>query len=142
MKPIEIDSNSWHFKLIKYCDYYPHRITDICEYRWALIKSLFWSGLGCLIVLFMCSVLAYLITNSLAWILAMIVFGNFIMPDAGGAIGTALTLAVSLGFILYTASVKSIGKIQELSQNTVLSVMYDSWKNKWCVPIVIKDDHE
>jgi len=137
MKQIEIDVNSWHFKLIKYCDYYAYSITDICEYRWALIKSLFWCFLMVVVVFGTASFVVYGFTNTLAWYLAMIVSRTFIHADPIAVIVSTLMILTVIILTIY-GSFKGLGKIIDSRDNTV-KVMYHSWKNKWCSKVVFKD---
>lgn len=118
MKQIEIDVNSWHFKLIKCFENYPYSITDICEYRWALIKSMFGCFLMAVAVISIASFVVYGFTNTLAWYLAIV------------SIVTVIILTIYGSF-------KGLRKIIDSRDNTV-KVMYDSWKNKWCSKVVFK----
>lgn len=138
MKTIEINVNSWHYKLIKYCDNYPYSITDICEYRMQLIKSILFCSFVATLVFIACSFVAYGLTNTATWYLAMIVFGTFITPDPAAWTVSVVVVISTIVFSVYGLC-KGLGKIVG-SHDSQVKDMYDSWKNNWCSKVVFKDE--
>ena len=135
MQPIEINRNSWHYKIVSKT--YGYREYDnICDYSnrviFAILGTIFLTGILCGGAGF----LLFVIADFLAWTLAMIVMKEFL---DGGGIGP---IFVILGAMIFTpVGILHLWSKNELSEKLdipVVSAAYKAWKEKFCVKVVIK----
>ena len=129
MKPIEISTDSWHYRLISKYDF-PD--TEICGYTKQLIMFLIVTAM--LVVLLM--VFVYMTGDAIAWLIACIV-NQQLIPIGEPAIGF---FAVVIFFLIpYTISRVQLKRLSEgKTEPSFISQAYRSWKEKYCVRIEFK----
>ena len=136
MKPIEINKNSWMFKVANEGDYNWEWEPTICSFTTAFLKGIFkFIGVGA-ICLFAAVVVIGITADFLAWIVFMIANWQSIMPNSA-----ALTFSLMLFAAMVVLGFIGILKSAELARDTkVVKAMASSWKNKFCVPVTVVGD--
>lgn len=129
MKPIEISTDSWHYRLISKYDF-PN--TEICGYTRQLIMYLIMTAI--LVVLL--TIPVYMMGDAIGWLIACIV-NQQLIPIGEPAI--VFFVAVIFFLIPYTISRMQLKRLREgKTEPLFISKAYRSWKDKYCVKVQFK----
>lgn len=128
MTPIQISTESWHYKfLAKF--WYPSlcKCSDICSYTRTLIL-----GILIIVLLFLVAtgMIGFVVGDTLAWLAACFTMGSFIEAGTG-----PMVLATFSGFAVLMVLIFSYCDWRDrmmFSDPGPISQMYMSWKNKYC----------
>lgn len=135
MKPVVINTNSWHFRFMNWCDHtVKYNCRDVCAYLRSLVFNMIMLSLA---VLIFGGGALLVVGDTIAWIAACITMGMFI--DAGPG---PVALFVVLGISGVVAGVYHIQyKLNQLSEDehNVVRLAYQSWKNNFCMNIAFDD---
>lgn len=149
MIKIDVDTDSWHYRLAtEYGSYNPNKHgDDICAYGrrmfGGVIFALFLVGIG--------SLFGWVIVDGIMGLIFSVIVGEYIVGTAGTvfllftAIGSVYSAICWLIYRLIRAykdyRCKNTLKASK-PQESVISAIYKSWKNKFClkINIIAKDN--
>lgn len=126
MKPIEIDTNSWHYK-IAFSSIHSKRITNICEYRTAVITNLLLMALTGLLLSLMALGVAVIMVYGLMSVLFYFTHGLPLQAE----FWLMCTFTAIILFLTNKMQAKNPSK-------SVTMEMYHSWKEKYCAKVEFK----
>lgn len=132
MEEIVINRDSWHYKIVEIVNDSPN---DICAYRTAFMKASFLILIGVILAFGLLSTL----THAVIGFAFALFYGFEILGELATAgliiIVIALLFSVAVAFAVWRSEVKEARGHQKPS---VVTQAYRSWKEKHCVPVVIK----
>lgn len=141
MKTIQISKKSWHYRFLEWTSN-PYNFRDsvsICEYARTVIINLLVTLFGVTLLLAVAGFVFFAAADTIAWLLAIVISGGYIMPDGPGFMVTLI-----LGIVIIFTMIVFIGKkskqvIIEKLDTPFIQSAYESWKNKFCVKVKIHE---
>lgn len=132
MRTIEINKNSWHFKLLRWMELYPDGAADFCHY----CRKLFGAAFLLTMIGFLAVLALFLTGETVAWLAWMALNMAFIEPYAFAVIGGTLWASLLvLAMILGAFVVKE--KLPEETRE-VIDAAWDSFHSKVCFKVSLR----
>lgn len=127
-----INKNSWHYKLATIGNTPWWDDTDICTYRWEVIKG----GFLMIVAAHAVALATVAVGDFAAWFLACVMSLTLVSPDIGAGIILACIIVIAAAFSMWLIFERgALGKVFDVP---VVKEMYTSWKDKYCVPVEFK----
>lgn len=138
MKPLKFSETSWHYRLARFGDSYQSRnLGDICGYT----QAVFAGSVLFLMVVALVILAAFLVGDTLAWLVALIVQG-WSEPSLLAGIVLAFFVAV-LGVLICAGICHLCNKQKPLLRDSFVGSSYRSFKHRYCVPIeIVRKDQQ
>ena len=143
MEYLEISNKSWHCRYLRYHDKYVGYMNS-CSYLRALIGCIFWDVIFCMVGV----AIAAAIADITAWLVVSILYDFPKMHIT--TIGTLGMLIAVIGLIIAAMFIVAtiIGMLSILidrrggyKEPGMLTKLYRSWKEKYCLPVKVKYDN-
>lgn len=135
MKPFEIDRKSWHYRLVtKFKSWNPYDDQTFCTYAsavfWTLASLAFvYTASGAVVML-----ASMMVVDFVLGIYFYITTGFMMMGEPGTVFCVVLIVAIFLWSFMFFAKLKS-----KVNAPSFVSTAWHTAKNKYCIPVVIKD---
>lgn len=138
MKPFELSTNSWHYKLANFGDRRAgYDEDDICSYTRAVLAGGFWFLVTALFLIGMGSFYVFAVMNFLGWMF----LGYFLEPATVLLLGFTVALIVSVaGAVMYREW--NDNRVDEPSdaEPGFIRLAYRRFKEKTCARVVFKHE--
>lgn len=140
MKTLELKTNTWHYFLAEIGGRNLSE-TDICYYTRSVILGALLMSVFVFIALLMWHVTVHTVLGAIFGV----IYGTYMFTPAGEA-GLIIFGIISVFVLMYLLSLGMVA-LQDRMKNTVINKQdnflyhsYRSWKDKYCMRVVIKDE--